>query len=66
MTRHTEHALQTGVYHPGQRLSARSISRLHATRRDLGMLPGVGHALIEDSPGASTSGLCGGKATGAG
>jgi hypothetical protein len=39
----------------------RSVSRLHATHRDLGHLPGVGHALIEYIPGESTSGLFGGN-----
>jgi hypothetical protein len=39
----------------------RSVSRLHAVRRDLGQLPGIGQALIEYVPGESTSGLFGGN-----
>jgi hypothetical protein len=39
----------------------RSISRLHAERRDLGVLPGVGQAMIEYVPGESNSGLFGGN-----
>ncbi len=39
----------------------RSVSRLHASHRDLGVLPGVGQALIEYIPGESTSGLFGGN-----
>ena len=34
----------------------------HAAHRDLGTLPGVGHALIEYIPGESSSGLFGGNA----
>jgi hypothetical protein len=39
----------------------RSVSRIHAKQRDLGVLPGVGRALIEYVPGESTSGLFGGN-----
>jgi hypothetical protein len=39
----------------------RSVSRLHATRQDLGHLHGIGRALIEYVPGESTSGLFGGN-----
>ncbi len=39
----------------------RSLSRIHAERKDLGMLPGVGHALIEYVPGESNSPLFGGN-----
>ncbi len=39
----------------------RSVSRLHATHKDLGTLPGVGAALIEYVPGESNSGLFGGN-----
>jgi hypothetical protein len=39
----------------------RSVSRIHAERRDLGVLPGVGAAMIEYVPGESNSGLFGGN-----
>jgi hypothetical protein len=39
----------------------RSLSRLHAERRDLGTLPGLGTALIEYDPGESRSDLFGGN-----
>jgi len=39
----------------------RSVSRIHAERRDLGFLPGIGQALIEYVPGESNSGLFGGN-----
>jgi len=39
----------------------RSLSRIHAQRRDLGALPGIGEALIEYVPGESNSGLFGGN-----
>ncbi|QSA95778.1 glucosidase [Methylococcus sp. EFPC2] len=39
----------------------RSLSRVHAERRDLGSLPGLGRALIEYVPGESNSGLFGGN-----
>ncbi len=39
----------------------RSLSKLHATRRELGVLPGVGQAMIDYEPGESTSGLFGGN-----
>ena len=39
----------------------RSVSRVHAERRDLGSLPGIGQAMIEYVPGESNSGLFGGN-----
>ncbi|HQU15799.1 MAG: glucosidase [Chromatiales bacterium 21-64-14] len=39
----------------------RSLSRIHAERRDLGMLPGIGEAVIEYVPGESVSGMFGGN-----
>ncbi|MGZ8322416.1 MAG: MGH1-like glycoside hydrolase domain-containing protein [Rhodoplanes sp.] len=48
----------------GQFLSpfgVRSVSKIHATHRDLGVLPGVGMAMIEYVPGESTSALFGGN-----
>lgn len=39
----------------------RSLSRVHAERRDLGVLPGIGAALIAYEPGESASGLFGGN-----
>jgi hypothetical protein len=39
----------------------RSVSKLHATHRDLGHLPGIGQAVIEYVPGESTSGMFGGN-----
>ncbi len=39
----------------------RSVSKLHATHRELGDLPGVGQAMIEYVPGESNSGLFGGN-----
>ncbi|WP_411728158.1 hypothetical protein [Methyloglobulus sp.] len=39
----------------------RSVSRIHAERRDLDFLPGIGEALIEYVPGKSNSGLFGGN-----
>jgi len=39
----------------------RSVSRIHATHRDLGFLPGIGEALIEYVPGESNSALFGGN-----
>ncbi len=39
----------------------RSLSRIHAERTDLGVLPGVGPALIEYVPGESNSALFGGN-----
>jgi hypothetical protein len=39
----------------------RSVSRIHATQKNLGTLPGVGEALIEYVPGESNSGLFGGN-----
>ncbi|MGH8750161.1 MAG: MGH1-like glycoside hydrolase domain-containing protein, partial [Burkholderiales bacterium] len=43
------------------RYGIRSVSRIHAERRDLGTLPGIGRALIEYVPGESNSGLFGGN-----
>jgi len=43
------------------RYGVRGVSRLHAARRDLGTLPGIGRALIEYVPGESNSGLFGGN-----
>ena len=39
----------------------RAVSRVHARRRDLGHLNGIGQALIEYVPGESNSGLFGGN-----
>ncbi len=39
----------------------RSVSKIHQTHRDLGVLPGVGAAMIEYVPGESNSGLFGGN-----
>ena len=39
----------------------RGVSKLHATHRDLGYIPGVGEAVIEYVPGESNSGLFGGN-----
>ncbi|MFO1372117.1 MAG: glucosidase [Candidatus Competibacteraceae bacterium] len=39
----------------------RGVSRMHATHRELGYLPGIGHAMIEYVPGESNSGLFGGN-----
>jgi hypothetical protein len=39
----------------------RSVSRIHATHRDLGWLPAIGRALIEYQPGESSTGLFGGN-----
>jgi hypothetical protein len=43
------------------RYGVRAVSRVHADRRDLGVLPGIGRALIEYVPGESNSGLFGGN-----
>ncbi|MGC1952182.1 MAG: glucosidase, partial [Gammaproteobacteria bacterium] len=43
------------------RYGVRSVSRLHATHRELGFLPGVGQAVIEYVPGESNSALFGGN-----
>ena len=43
------------------RYGVRGVSRVHATRQDLGVIPGVGRAVIEYVPGESTSGLFGGN-----
>ncbi len=39
----------------------RSVSKQHAEQRDLGLLPGIGAALIDYIPGESTSALFGGN-----
>lgn len=39
----------------------RSVSRIHTIKKDLGMLPGIGAAVIEYVPGESTSNLFGGN-----
>ncbi|MGZ9033728.1 MAG: hypothetical protein ACXW25_04875 [Rhodospirillales bacterium] len=39
----------------------RSVSRIHAEQRDLGVLPGIGQAMIEYVPGESNSPLFGGN-----
>ncbi|MGA8158654.1 MAG: glucosidase [Rhodoplanes sp.] len=39
----------------------RSVSKIHERHRDLGVLPGVGTAMIEYVPGESNSGLFGGN-----
>jgi hypothetical protein len=39
----------------------RGVSKLHASRRDLGQIPGVGEAVIEYVPGESNSELFGGN-----
>jgi hypothetical protein len=39
----------------------RAVSRIHAQCRDLGVIPGIGRALIEYVPGESNSGLFGGN-----
>lgn len=43
------------------RFGVRSVSKVHAERRDLGLLQGVGEAMIEYVPGESTSPLFGGN-----
>jgi Mannosylglycerate hydrolase MGH1-like glycoside hydrolase domain len=43
------------------RYGIRSVSRVHAERRDLGTIGGVGRALIEYEPGESTTELFGGN-----
>jgi hypothetical protein len=43
------------------RYGVRSVSRIHAERTDLGVIPGVGRALIEYVPGESNSGMFGGN-----
>jgi hypothetical protein len=39
----------------------RGVSKLHATRQDLGQIPGIGEAVIEYVPGESNCGLFGGN-----
>jgi len=43
------------------RYGVRSVSKLHATRSDLGHIPGIGSAMIEYVPGESNTGLFGGN-----
>ncbi len=43
------------------RFGVRSVSRRHATQRDLGVMPGIGRATIEYVPGESNSALFGGN-----
>jgi hypothetical protein len=43
------------------RFGVRSVSKAHAAKRDLGVLPGVGEAMIEYVPGESTSPMFGGN-----
>ncbi|MBI2959658.1 MAG: glucosidase [Betaproteobacteria bacterium] len=43
------------------RYGVRSVSRVHAERRDLGHVPGLGQAVIEYVPGESNSALFGGN-----
>ncbi len=43
------------------RYGVRSLSRVHATDKDLGFIPGIGEALIEYVPGESTSWMFGGN-----
>jgi hypothetical protein len=48
----------------GQFLSpygVRSVSKVHQSQRDLGVIPGIGQAMIEYVPGESNSGLFGGN-----
>lgn len=39
----------------------RGVSKLHETHKDLGFIPGIGHAMIEYVPGESNAGLFGGN-----
>jgi hypothetical protein len=39
----------------------RSLSKIHKSHRDLGFIPGIGHASIEYVPGESNTGLFGGN-----
>jgi hypothetical protein len=43
------------------RFGVRSVSRIHATHRELGVVPGLGQTVIEYVPGESNSGLFGGN-----
>ena len=43
------------------RYGIRSVSRLHASHRDLGYVPGIGHTYMQYLPGESNSGLFGGN-----
>jgi hypothetical protein len=43
------------------RFGVRAVSRLHATHKDLGFIPGIGHTYMEYVPGESNSGLFGGN-----
>ncbi|MEO6825032.1 MAG: glucosidase [Nitrosospira sp.] len=52
------------IFDEGEFLSphgVRSVSKRHATQRDLGHIPGIGNALIHYVPGESNSGLFGGN-----
>lgn len=52
------------IFDEGEFLSphgVRSVSKRHATQRDLGHIPGIGNALIHYVPGESHSGLFGGN-----
>ena len=57
-------AMMKHLLHEGEFLSdygVRSVSKIHATCRDLGHIGGIGQALIEYVPGESNSGLFGGN-----
>ncbi|MBI2411720.1 MAG: glucosidase [Deltaproteobacteria bacterium] len=43
------------------RYGIRSVSRVHAGRKELGHIPGIGSAIIEYEPGEATGGLFGGN-----
>ncbi len=43
------------------RYGVRSVSKVHATRPDVGELPGIGQARMEYQPGESTGGMFGGN-----
>jgi hypothetical protein len=54
-----QHVLSEGEFL--SEYGVRSVSRIHAERRDLGHVHGIGRALIEYVPGESNSGLFGGN-----
>ncbi|MGE5893368.1 MAG: MGH1-like glycoside hydrolase domain-containing protein, partial [bacterium] len=57
-------AILSRVLHEDEFLSphgVRSVSRIHAMRRDLGTVPGLGMTMIAYEPGESMSGLFGGN-----
>jgi len=54
-----QHLLSEGEFLSS--FGVRSVSRIHAERKDLGHVHGIGRALIEYVPGESTSGLFGGN-----